>query len=123
MTTKRKRLAWICLLVSPLVLGGAAFCLSDRDPITQANCDRIKKGMSLKEVEDLLEKQPPSLIDGGASSGIVVWRGARGRICVSYSGPFMFLDSPDDSPNLVIHAVFTPDSRTILDKLRNWLGW
>ncbi len=118
----KKKLAWVCLMVSPLVFGGAAFCLSNRDLITRANCDRIKPSMTVKEVEDILGKEPPCLISGGSFGGISLWRGARGTICVSYTGPFIWMDPQEDSCILVENAVFTPDSRTILDKIRNWFG-
>jgi hypothetical protein len=53
----KKKLAWVCLMVSPLVLGGAALFLPSRDPITQANCDKIKEDMTLKEVVAILGKE------------------------------------------------------------------
>ena len=116
----KRKLGWVCLLVSPLVLGGAAFFLPDPDPITQANCARIKAGMTLNEVCDILGKAPPDCIEGGSFGGSALWTGARGRISVSYTGPF-WIDPQNETPR-VSNAVFTPDSRTILDKLWDWLG-
>jgi hypothetical protein len=143
MTTKQKRLAWVCLIVSPFVLGGAAFCLSVRDPITQANCDKIKKGMTLKEVVVILgsDCRPSSWGPWGLRS--YVWRGSRGIISVSFqvfkypSHPFQELQESFRLGPIVqgIHylsffgplvesAQFLPsESETILEKMRNWLGW
>ena len=50
----KRKLAWVCLLVAPLVIGSAVLVLLPRDRITQANCERIKKGMTENEVETIL---------------------------------------------------------------------
>ena len=106
----KKRLVWVCLIVSPLLLGGALFCLCERDPITQANCDRIKKGMTEKEVQALLGKKADYSFSYVPLGLTHCWKGSRGRIEVQMT------------PFFVDHAVFTPDSRTILEKIRNLLG-
>ena|SRR5579864_6339149 len=106
----KNKLAWVCLLVSPLVLGGAAFCLADRDPITQANCDRIKPGMTLKDVETILGREKDGLLDNGSP----YWTGSRGEIIIMVNGEL----------DLVHRAIFIKEEteQTLLEKIRNWLG-
>ncbi|SRR5260370_20599094 len=113
----KKKLARVCLLVSPLVLGGAAFCLSDRDPITQANYDRIKPGMTYENVQAILGN---GWILGVSFRGgtMLLWRGTRGTISVSFSGHPLWGDS-----GIANNAVFTPNSQTILERIKNWLGF
>src|ERR1700730_10786758 len=92
----KKKLAWVCLLVSPLVLGGAAFCFSDRDPISQGKCDRIKNGMTEKEVEVILGKKK----DGQVFSGFgdtYYWEGSRGIITVSFEFSYPFVQDAEFS--------------------------
>jgi|SRR5579864_196945 len=106
----KKKLAWVCLLVSPLVLGGAAFCLADRDPITQANCDKIKPGMTLKEVETILGREKDCY--AGDCEQDVVWIGTRGKIIVRR----------DEDP-ITLPPLFVPSPpKTIFEKIRSWLG-
>src|SRR5690348_37792 len=61
----KRKLAWVCLLVSPLVLGGAVFYFLPRDPITQANCDKIKPGMTEKEVDAILGRRKTEILATG----------------------------------------------------------
>jgi hypothetical protein len=110
----KKRLAWVCLIVSPLVLGGAAFCLSDRDPITKANCDKIKRGMTEKEVDAILGTEKVSEFDRDGRPADFIWQGSRGRIIVLMG---------KSDPALVNLAHFIPAApETIFEKIRNWLG-
>jgi|SRR5579864_8506495 len=109
----KKKLAWVCLLVSPLVLGGAWFCFSNRDPITQANCDRIKKGMTEKELDAILGTEKISDFDRDGPADFI-WQGSRGRIIVLMG---------KSDPALVNLAHFIPSPpQNILEKIRNWLG-
>jgi hypothetical protein len=110
----KRKLAWVCLLVLPLVLGSAALCFSDRDPITKANCDRIKNGMALSEVEALLGRGMDSKLASQLGPALCCWQGSRGTIMV-------VMDFAD--PSLVETARFSAsEPRTIFDKIRNWLG-
>jgi hypothetical protein len=112
----RKRLAWVCLIVTPLVLGGAAFCLSDRDPITQANCAKIKPGMTEKEVETLLGRKEDQVCYCCWGPSFHMWKGSRGTISVCMQ------EMAD--PDVVESASFSPsEPRPILEKIRKWLGW
>ena len=109
----KRKLAWVCLLVSPLLIGGVALFLLDRDPITQANCDRIKKGMTEKEVEDILGSKNDGFIDVGFMDA-PYWKGARGKIIVTMT---------IHEPLLVETAVFDRNvPRDTLEKIRDWLG-
>ena len=115
----RKRLAWVCLLVSPLVIGGVVLVLLPRDSITQANCDKIKKGMTEKEVEAILGREKDWVDEFAAPSKVVtyfVWQGSRGTILVGIADPIA-------NPPLVVDAIFWKSSpQTVLEKLTNWLG-
>jgi len=111
----KRKLAWVCLLVFPLVLGGAAFWLSDRDPITQANCDRIKEGMSVAEVVAILGREKDEAWGFGQMH--FWWKGARGTIQVDVA-------LIPETPYVVQSASFTPSPpQTMLEKIRDWLGW
>jgi len=111
----KRKLAWVCLLVFPLVLGGAAFWLSDRDPITQANCDRIKEGMSVAEVVAILGRESDEAWGWGQLHHW--WKGARGTIQVDVVGNMRELRY------VVQSASFTPSPpQTMLEKIRSWLG-
>lgn len=114
----KKKLAWICLLASPLVFGAVVFFLLPRDAITQGNCGRIKRGMSEKEVEAILgrKKDGELVLDGSftADQTFDCWEGSRGTIIV-------VMDIGDLT--LVYNARFLPsEPRTFLEKFRNWLG-
>lgn len=115
----KRKLAWVCLLVSLLLLGGAAFCFGDRDPISQANCDRIKRGMTEKEVEDILGRGKDWVDEFEGPTKVAtcfVWKGSRGTILVGIADPLA-------NPPLVIDAIFWESSpQTIVEKMRNWLG-
>jgi hypothetical protein len=109
----KRKLAWVCLLVSPLVLGGAALSFSDRDPISKANCVKINKGMTIKEVEAILgrAKDDEEYLWGAP---LLTWKGSRGNICVAFTAPDHIVDD----------AWFEkPEPQTIFEKLRSWLGF
>jgi hypothetical protein len=107
----KKKLAWLCLLVSPLVLGGAAFCLSDRDPITKANCDRIKEGMTEKEVVAILGRKWDVEASLGGDRHAFQWDGSRGTIDVRMEKA------------VVDSAFFMPGPpQTVFEKVIDWLG-
>jgi hypothetical protein len=115
----RKRLAWVCLLVSPLVIGGVVLVLLPRDSITQANCDKIKKGMTEKEVEAILGREKDWVDEFAAPSKVVtyfVWQGSRGTILVGIADPIA-------NPPLVVDAIFWKSSpQTVVEKMRDLLG-
>jgi hypothetical protein len=112
----KRKLAWVCLLVSPLVIGGTVLFLLPRDPITRANCDRIKQGMSVAEVVAILGREKDEAWGYGQMH--FWWKGARGTIQVDVA-----LNIPE-APYVVQSASFTPSPpQTMLEKIRDWLGW
>jgi hypothetical protein len=116
----KRKLAWVCLLVSPLVLGGAVLVLLPRDPITQANCDKIKKGMTIEEVEAILGREKDDVSPRNCWWGetAFIWNGSRGSIWVEVADP----------PILVKNARFSQFSfypyppQTVFEKIWNALG-
>ena len=110
----KRKLAWVCLLGSPLVLLGAVLFFLARDSITKANCDSIKKGMALSEVEVLLGRRMDGKLASQLGPALCYWEGSRGTIMV-------VMDFRD--PTFVETARFSAsEPRTILAKIRNWLG-
>jgi hypothetical protein len=81
----KRKLAWVCLLVSPLVVGGAVFYIFwERDAITKSNFDKIKDGMTLRQVVSILGKENLCR-DHNCSKGDepdFVWSGSRAFIAV-----------------------------------------
>jgi hypothetical protein len=111
----KRKLAWVCLLVSPLVIGGGVLFFLPRDPISQANCDRIKEGMSEAEVVAILGREKDEV--WGWAQLHHSWIGARGTIMVDF-----FAATP--STIFVRRASFRPSPpQTTLEKIRGWLGW
>src|SRR5262245_32408628 len=76
----KRKLAWVCLLVFRLVMGGPVLFFRPRDPITQANCNRIKQGMSEAEVVAILGRHKDEAWGWGQHH--LFWKGARGTIQV-----------------------------------------
>jgi hypothetical protein len=109
----KRKLAWACLLVSPLVIGGAVFFLPDPDPITQANCAKIRKGMTKKDVVGILGRQNDWELHWGTTH-VFIWNGATGRIGVQMEFT--------DNPIFVATAEFTPSRPHILERIKDWLG-
>src|SRR5262249_7236940 len=119
------KLAWVCLLVSPLVLGGAIFFLPDPDPITRANFERIRKifrkeGMTVNDIESVLgRKAVRGGRRGGAGTGpapgpedYYYWEGSSGVIIAWLRNERIWMVEFEDR-----------ERPTILDKVRNCLGW
>jgi hypothetical protein len=125
----KRKLAWVCLLLSLLLLGGAVFCILPRDRITQATCEKIKQGMRENELEAIFGRKsdqdlPPVR---GWNNGpyfspspviraprILKWNGSRGTITV-------FMDLHDLAR--IDTATFEPrEPQNIIEKIRDWLG-
>ena len=128
----KKKLAWVCLIVSPVLLGGAAFSPTDRDPISLANCHKIKKGMTEKEVEFLLGREKDDFWGGDCWWGKPEcrWEGARGKIIVEVdivdiaaSWALVFGAVVADPPFIVESARFLPSPpRSVVEKFKRFLG-
>jgi hypothetical protein len=110
---KRKR-AWVCLLVSLLVLGGLLFLLFPRDPITQANCDRIKSGMTDKDVEELLGTHSDPAAPKTPNTSMLTWKGSRGMIYVEFV---------NFGKTVGAGAWFVQsEPKNLRERIRDWLG-
>ena len=106
----KRKLAWVCLLVSPLVIGGAAICFLGGDSITEDNCAKIKKGMTQSDVERILNAKPEE------NGWCKIWFGDDSLIFVCF-----------DENQLVTgkgYKASLPENLrrpTFFDKLRKWL--
>jgi hypothetical protein len=115
----KRKLAWVCLLVSPLVVAGAPYCLLPRDPISRANCDKIKKGMPISEVVAILGRDKDDVCFAFHMKGwgmpAFIWKGKEGAIRVDINSmhPPHFVDNVEFFPS---------EPRTIFGWLRNWLS-
>jgi hypothetical protein len=120
----KRKLAWVCLMVLPLVLGGAAFCLCDRDPITQANCDKIKPGMTIEEVETILGGEKDDVFAGDCWWGkpTFIWNGSRGSIWVEVADPLANPPIFVNNAQFLKWTVYRLPPQTFFDKIWNWLG-
>jgi hypothetical protein len=113
----KRKLAWVCLLVSPLVIGGAALWFLGQDSITEENCAKIKKGMTEKEVAAILGREKDdkfSYAKFGREYPTLLWIGARGKIAVE-------MQWWDDA--FVNGAYFLPSPpQTFIEKIKRRLG-
>jgi len=136
----RRKLAWVCLLVSPVVLGGTALCISDRDPITRTNFQKIRKGMTLKEVVSILGKENlcrDYVLELGNEQEFV-WQGSNAIITVScWKNEELARQKQEKSPRRPIddhYLSFWGDitvvngfwldpltPRNFVEKIKNWL--
>jgi hypothetical protein len=140
----KRKLAWVCLLVSPLVIGGAAFCFWHGDSVTKPNCDKITEGMPLREVLGILGKNNLWPVRGEwGSIEFMYVLGSRGCILVTFRHPRMEpmqqMETPSDNPLVVIdddyinrwgdtlfvrRASFTElEPETILEKIKKFLNF
>jgi hypothetical protein len=116
----RWKFVWLVLVPTLLFIAGGAFLLFQPDPdsINQANCDRIKVGMTEKEVVTILEKEWDSRMHLKLSMferyEIAEWKGAQGTIHVQFS-------VGDGRVCCASYSRKPPP--TLLEKIGNWLGW
>jgi hypothetical protein len=103
-----------------LLVGGAIAFWPRADRITQENCDRIRKGMTLAEVEAILGppgdyRNGPTDFDlpdwwatptGVGGQAWAVWKGDHGGIYVFRYGDGDPAIASDDDPNSVSGAEF-----------------
>jgi hypothetical protein len=115
----KRNLKWLAAVLAVSLLGfGTALLLWPRDRITKASWEKIRIGMTEKEVEGILSG--PGKILGGPGQGWdntkrgeKVWLGRRGSILISFKNGDVigkFWDKDDSGP-------------TFIDRLRDWLGW
>jgi hypothetical protein len=110
----RRRLAALALGLLALVLMGgfATRWLRPSSPISQANCDRVKDGMSETDVEEIL---------GGPAGNYQVPSGAWVRkLWIGRDGTAVVYFDQNDT---VRHVHFTPaiPRESLLEKIRRWL--
>jgi hypothetical protein len=95
-----------------LMASGVLFLLvvpSDR--ITQANCNRIRPGLSATQVEDILGRKPDGVINLGGNIQRT-WIGRTGSIDVTFDG----------EGNVVSRMPFLQfREASILERIRSWI--
>ncbi|HMF18113.1 MAG TPA: hypothetical protein VKE98_12950 [Gemmataceae bacterium] len=115
----KRKLKWLAIVLAVLLVGfGTALFLWPRDRITKASWEKIRIGMTEKEVEGILSGPGKSLGRPGqgwdnTKRGEKVWLGRRGSILISFKNGVVigkFWEKDDYGP-------------TFVDRLRDWLGW
>ena len=104
------------MLISMMLLAGGVCLLlvvpSDR--ITQANCNRIRPGLSATQVEDILGRKPDGVITVGGNEFQRTWIGRTGSIDVTF----------DAEGNVVSRMPFLRfREESILERIRSWIPW
>jgi hypothetical protein len=114
----RRRLVLGLVAVAGLVLAlaiGALWWLASADRITPGNAARIRPGMTLAAVNQLLGRQgrvAAEALPAAAGENHYVWQGVRGDIYVAFRGDLTVADP----------AVFRA-ADSLLARLYNRLGW
>jgi hypothetical protein len=119
----KRKLKWTAVVLAVVLLGfGAALFLWPRDRVTAESVDKIRVGMTEKEVEDMLGgpgiKAPFTSkrikVGPGVPPTIHFWLGRNGFIEIEF-----------DNDGQVIGKSFhnVKDSPNFIDRLRDWLGW
>ena len=102
--------------------------------ITRVNCERIRRGMPLSDVEGILGQPARTIWDHreyvppGSDTRWVSWLGrwtseeAEITVWFDYHGKVNggYWESPPKSGNLML---IKPDDPSLLAQLRSWLGW
>ena len=141
MTMKRK-LKWTAVVLAVSLVGfGTALFLWPRDGVTAESWKQIQIGMTEKEVEDILgeagmtqEKFATCLkalekngkvreLDNRRKSGVAAngvdnrkyWIGRRGCIEIGFD--------PPDQVSVKYFCELRSANPSLIDRLRNWLGW
>jgi hypothetical protein len=112
-------------IASLFVLAAAAFWLFlPSCPITEANCALIKEGMSLSDVEAILQGPAPYYLgtmtyfrSGQQTDGtpcvLKGWVGRQGQIAVAF----------DENGRVVVVQYEQRQQESIMDRIRAWLGF
>ena len=109
MTMTKKRLILIALLpLAAAVTLGVLAMLTPSPGVTKANFDRIEKGMTIPEVEQIFGKKGESLVP--ADKTWLVWEAADGSWAEIWH-----------SENCVTDKHWQYSSNSILDRIRRWL--
>jgi hypothetical protein len=105
----------VLTLTAILICLGIGLFVLPRDRVTKANLERIKKGMTVTEVEEILGRGTlyPAKCDANYLS--LAWEGAELQIIVSFYGP---------EQRVFLYGGYSPESNcSFLGRLRSWLGW
>jgi hypothetical protein len=112
------------MLMLVLLVGAAALWrLAPHDTVSAATCEKIAKGMPIRDVEKLIGHRadcslaPPSGVVGkssGFSPGQLMWSGSHGFIVVAYGWEETVLDARFDARIAV--------QPSLIDRIRGLLG-
>jgi len=111
MTRKRRYLISAAVLAACVCIAiGVLAMLPPQPGVTKANFDRVKPGMTLAEVEQILG---PTVTNDpeSANNPICVWQEANG------AGAVIFFSKE----RLTTDTLFNEPTETFTDKLRRWL--
>lgn len=110
----RRRWLWLTTIIGVVLIIGAGtiWLLVPPDPITVANCDRIKAGMSAAQIEDILGRKPDEILVVGGIELERIWIGRTGSIDVAF-----------DVKGFVVSRMpfLSIGGDSFLDRLRSWL--
>ena len=116
---RRQLVRWgLVVALVPLLSVGALWWSALADAITPANAARIKPGISLTAVNQLLGQQGQCMAEPLPYTAVgenhYVWEGMRGAIHVAFRGDLTVADP----------AKFTAtDPQSFRARLCDWLGW
>jgi hypothetical protein len=134
----KRKLKWMAVVLAVLVMGlGAALFLLPRDRITRESWERIRLGMTEKEVEAILGEPGKNMKDffegiiiegkipykvkgnpfqeGESSVYGKIWLGRRGIMAIDF-------DLDWQVTRKTFREAHSADP-TLIDNLRDWLGW
>src|SRR5262245_33696310 len=106
---------WGVTIIAVLILAGGAYLslAVSPDRITATNSDRIIRGMSAEQVEEILGRKPDEVTSYVVGLEFQTWVGRAGFIEVSF-----------DNSGHVQRATFVQtEKQSLLDRLRSWLPW
>lgn len=109
--TMKRLFIWLTLaMILVWVTGVAIFLIVTRDPISEANYNKIQIGMTKKEVVGILG---PGIMAENAS-GLNVWEGKRKIILIAFDRDGLLVAKS------IGESLDAPDN--VINKLRRWLG-
>lgn len=121
-----RRLAWVGVAVTVVALGfGVTVRLLGPEPpgVTEANVRRIKLGMRLQQVEEILGGPAPVPPELHAGSGFYTWEGSGGQARVVFRFRVFFYGDATIVEETVDSASFERRKElNLLDRLRSLVG-
>jgi hypothetical protein len=108
----RRLVQWGLLAALVLAAAGALPLSIPENAISRASFDRIRKGMTLPQVEQVLGRAPDVVAPLDRNAYVIhIWYGPEGLICVVFS---------EEGAYIYKNCRFKP---TAFACLRDWLGW